>query len=361
MKFISAISFILLSIFPLHAEKVYIQPKGDYAEIDVNLSQALIEQLSKGILNLENRIILATKVFSSPGLFTPPVLLKAGLCFLENKDYDKAALLCIGGIFRTEIDIRISKDITLQDLPTILGQNLAEEVAELLHSEQEFQMWEMVFLNAIGNFEKWDRITPRSYDKNWVRLHSLHAFNETRFETMSKNDQQKVIEKFYRELRREESEEDFANASNTDLYYFDRQNRIFYHNEGSFSFYVPNNLKPQLDRYGKFMSLLLFPNQGELWINSGWSINQKTFEDAYKTALFYKDPESTITKMEIGKHIPCYRERHLFKDITSQRVSNSFNIANNQFTFEFVFICNLEDEDRFIKEIQPIFDTVKFK
>jgi len=174
------ICFFLVTSF-LHSETIYFDPQGDYATIDVEESEDLMNALLDDSLSDDERRLVAQKIASQPGSYIPVVLLKAGMCFLECHDFEKAALLCVAGIFRAEIDVRISEDITLGDVCSILTMNLAEFVDELLTKEDEQARWQEAFSRAVDNFVEWDKAMPRDYDDRWVRLHSLYVFGESTF------------------------------------------------------------------------------------------------------------------------------------------------------------------------------------
>ncbi len=364
MKFLWSILVGCLPLFSLYGETLYIDsvPRGDYALINVEESIALSDILTDPTVPIKEQHRVAQKIAASPGLYIPSTLLYAGLFFLERKDFEKAAPLCVAAIFRTEIDARISGDVTLGDSSTVIAMQIGEVAEEVLKSANELQTWQEAFSKAIDHFEQWDRATARLYDDRWVRLHSLFAFTETTFETISQNEKQKIIEKFYRELRGEEHEDDYANTSKEDEYYFDRQNCVFYHTDSHLSFYVPNTVKPQLDRFGKFTSLFHFPDRVELWLNSRHSSMPLSFEEDYQFALSRKEPNLTIEKMKIGNDIPCYRERHLQDndDNSGYQIVNNFHIVNGFYSFDFELTCNLENETEFIQEIQKLLDSVKF-
>ncbi len=97
---------------------------------------------------------------------------------------------------------------------------------------------------ANQNFEVWDRATPRNYDQTWLSPRSLDAFEESSFTIFSDEEQNQIIETFYRELKGDIQESDYDGASQGDEYYFDRENRIFYVEEAAISFYVPEKIEP---------------------------------------------------------------------------------------------------------------------
>jgi len=361
MKILYSILIGLLFITATYGKTIFIEPSGDYAQIDTS-DITLMKVLQQPSNSMKERQKIANQINQNPGSYSPCVLLAAAPYFLLSKDFEKAATLVIGAIYRAAIDVRIANDKTLGDVTAIMRMHAAEFCQELIKTETDKKNWENALTLAIQNFEKWDRKTPRNYDDRWVRLHSLNAFIDPCFETISEKEKQQIIERFYEELNHVECESDYETASMEDEYYFDHKNRTFYYTESKLSFHVPKKIKPIFDySSGKFAGDgFTIPDykDSSLWVDKGWSLEKKSFQWKYELVLSRLYPNETLKRVTLKSDIPCYRKRSLDRENTF--VVNSFYFAKGHFDFEFELTCRTENEADLVEEVMKILNSLKF-
>ncbi|NGX52967.1 MAG: hypothetical protein KR126chlam5_01274 [Candidatus Anoxychlamydiales bacterium] len=376
--FILILCFIHMAIF---ANDSYVI--SNYKNVD-----AAVDILTDEDLPIEKKAKAAEQVFFNPGSFHPAALLAAGVYFLYQKDFEKGALLSIGAILRTEIDIRISRDVSLGGVPSIFLKTVEKIIREDYHfTVIELNAWQSAKVAAINNFEVWDRNTPRDYDQTWVLPHSINAFNPDMFDesepSLEERDKKIIIDRFYRELRNETSEEDDFFACREDEYYFDRKTRIFFLNESPLSFFVPDNIEPQLDSFGEYATVFKLHNNEYIHIDDGWSSLPQSLEKDYQMACSndsayesatnesyesdtYEKSETTYEKCIVGNNIEAYKERYIHKDrdpySTAERscIDIKIHFVKGHYCFNFYFSCSEENEKESLENMELLLSYIEF-
>jgi hypothetical protein len=158
---------------------------------DILMNSGHSEQTKRG---------LAEKIVANPGNYSPFILVYAGIYFLKEKDYKKAATLCVGGVCRSEIDVKISQDTTIS-VTGVAVMRIDEAIEEFLKTDSEFESWNKARKTAYKKFVEWDQRTPRNYDDRWVRLNSMGVFTETGIAFIEIRDREKkrLIDTYYKE------------------------------------------------------------------------------------------------------------------------------------------------------------------
>lgn len=249
MKFPKFIFVLFFSANALFGVDISVEPQGKYAEIDVQLSNEMIEAITGDYIDLVGwRSSAASTIYEDPGSYNPVALMAAAMFYLEYRDFEKAALLSAGAMVRTQIDSLISKDPTVQGCSTILALDLSEVLEDCGFSEQEQMQWEQAYSNAVETIEEWHYSIPRNYDERWVRLHSLYAFGETDFEEISEEEKQAIIAKYFSTLKGERKIS-YENISPECAFSFDPKKRKFKHNPSGVSWHLPISINPDVDFY----------------------------------------------------------------------------------------------------------------
>ena len=77
----------LLSCFSLgQAEDIFIQPQGEYAEINISREMEILNTLSDAMASTEKKRELAEEVYNNSGSYAPPALIHAAIFYIsENK------------------------------------------------------------------------------------------------------------------------------------------------------------------------------------------------------------------------------------------------------------------------------------
>lgn len=306
------------------------------------------------------------RVFMNPGSFNPAILLEAGMHFISQKDFEKGALLSVRAIFRAEIDARISQDVSLGGVSNIYTYRVQDTILDCNLSDEELSTWEEAKQNAIDSFECWDRNTDRDYDQTWISGHSILSDHES---NLDEQDNKRIIETFYRELKGEISEEDDYLASEDDEFYFDRKTRIFYHHESKLSFFVPENIQPQLDGFGKYASVFKLTNGEYIHMDDGWSSKPQSLEEAYERAKInneayesdnYKSSEAIFEKCFVGNNIPAYKGRYSYSEDESLFVETNTHFVKGPFSFNFYFSSTEENEKESMENLELLLSYIKF-
>ncbi|NGX32056.1 MAG: hypothetical protein K1060chlam4_00094 [Candidatus Anoxychlamydiales bacterium] len=328
-------------------------------------------------LPIEKKAKAAEIVFFNPGSFHPAALLGAGVYFLYQKDFEKGALLSVGAILRTELDVRISRDEELGSVPSIFLQAVEKIIREkYLFTAIELNTWQAAKIAALHNFETWDRNTPRDYDPTWLSGDDTEG-------SLDEKDKKRITEGFYRSLRNETSEEDDFFACKEDEYYFDRKTRVFFLNESPLSFFVPENIEPQLDSFGKYVTVFKLHNNESIHIDDGWSSLPKSLEKDYQMACSndnayesatnesyesdtYEKSETTYEKCIVGNNIEAYKERYIHKDrdpySTAERLCIDIKIhfVKGHYCFDFYFSCSEENEKESLESMELLLSCIEF-
>ena len=368
--FILILCFIYVAIFANDSHAI-----SNYTNVD-----AAVDILTDADLPIEKKAKAAEQVFFNPGSFHPAALFAAGIYFLYQKDFEKGARLSIGAILRTEIDIRISRDVSLGSVPSIFLETVEKIIREDYHfTAIELNAWQAAKEAALNNFETWDRNTPRDYDQTWVLPHSINAFNPDMFDesqpSLDETDKKRIIDRFYRELRNETSEDDDFSACKDDEYYFDRKTRVFFLNESPLSFFVPENIEPQLDSFGKYATVFKLHNNEYIHIDDGWSSLLQSLEKDYQMACnndsayesdTYEKSETTYEKCIVGNNIEAYKERYIHKDrdpySTAERscVDIKIHFVKDHYCFNFYFSCSEENEKESLENMELLLSYIEF-
>jgi hypothetical protein len=141
---------------------------------------------------------LAEKIAANPGNYSPLILVQAGVYFIEKKNYEKAAVLCAGGICRCAIDVKISGDVTTGGTPVVAAIMMVNPAVDKLKGF-ELEAWKKARNAAYRNFIEWDRKTPRHYDDKWIHPYGLGLYTgRLTFTQIEDCEKRQVIEDYYK-------------------------------------------------------------------------------------------------------------------------------------------------------------------
>lgn len=324
-----------------------IPPRGDYAKIQIEASKDIIARIQAGTKGA------VEMVCSEPGYYNPCALLEAGLFLVQEKDFERAAVLIFGAMARAEIDIRWSQDKTTGGAIGIMGMRIAD-ACQMLTDEERVALQKHL-QNALIGFETWDQKTPRKYDTNWILLHGMGAFKDDPIRELDPKEKQFELERFYRELKGEFIPEDAKHASREDEYFFDPANRKFYHGESRLSFTVPEEIHPVLDRFGKYCADFNLSG-GKIIVNQGWSLEPNSFEEEYQWACETADKSETIERCIING-MDAYKTRSYDE---GGQVKNSYYLCKGQYDFDLILITTQENEVESLKLFEALINSIKW-
>jgi hypothetical protein len=220
--------------------------------------------------------VFAECVFKHPSRYLPEDLYHAGLYFLEQKIDEKAYPLLAAGLWRIEIEARLSQDYSLSDMTTLIHMNLKMHLMDdLKWDEKKICEFQERLKVASSQFPEWDR--EHSY-----RYRLLGP-------SLSLSLQQRIIDRVYREAKGSFlfQEGDDYKADPSDDAYFDCKNRHYYINriDEQISFFVPKQAIPLVNKWGKYNLQIWLPDHGELGFNTSFVYSDTTIETQYEFFL----------------------------------------------------------------------------
>lgn len=361
---------------------ITVQPSGDYATINIEKTLELIELLNDDSVSTQKKSRVIEEIYLHPGSYNPVVLCTAGTHFLAQKEIQKAALLYVGGLYRAQIDVSIisiiDDDQSVNGTPSILKGNIDGIVDLYLKTKKESDAWNEAKLQAVQNFESWDRSTPKEYDDRWPRLQSIRVFTEFSggtarpFKEIKKEAKLKITERYYQTMRGEPLREDLQDVDPTqDEYYLDVQTKIFHHRESGLSFLVPQTITPSMNIKGKYKGLMNISDSGYLVIKASCSDADQSLESKYLDARSnnqayedddYKESAHTIERITTGHKTPGYKESYTCSYKGSPQVFvTQFCFVKGHYSFDLEMRCEVEFKDICLESLKPLIDSVQFQ
>lgn len=195
------IIFIFMVFFsiPAFAEIINIQPQGVYAEIKDNSKEDFrLLHIFKGG-NEQEKAEAARKIESNLGGHSPPVILLLGTYYMLQRKFEKALIYHEFAIFRTQIDIASSHDITLTDVVPFFMMSVVNNMRTLSKNDQQ----EYVAISKLGvsgqpsiarKVMSLDESTPRNYEARWASLHGMDCIRNMPIRYASKKEIDKIIQ-----------------------------------------------------------------------------------------------------------------------------------------------------------------------
>jgi hypothetical protein len=152
------------------ADTVAVEPKGEYANIDVKLLNATLKILGKG--PAEQRKKTVEQVKKSPAKYAPPVFYLLSKVVFEDGKKDEAAFWFYAGQLRARFDANRCADVTAREAVGVLNQEFGPQINQ--YSFQDIPKLEKLIPKVV----EWDRKTEHSYDHRWINLHGMAAMIE---------------------------------------------------------------------------------------------------------------------------------------------------------------------------------------
>jgi hypothetical protein len=151
-----------------------VEPKGEFATIDVAQSNQVIEQLLSP--DKVQRTQAMERFLKEAPHMTPPVFFVAAKEFLESGEPDEAIHWLIIGRLRAGSDILKSLDPSVHQAIALLNHQFGMQI------EQQFLRYAS-FSKIIERAFAWEHDQPRHYDARWIALYGDDAYSrsEVRF------------------------------------------------------------------------------------------------------------------------------------------------------------------------------------
>lgn len=144
-----------------------IEPKGEFALIDIRRSQQAMDAITDGKPDTINDIL------KSPNDFAPPVLYLISAIMFDNNYQNQATFWYYAAQLRARSDANKSGDETTHGAVTKLNQRFGQRIGPYSLSNPDR-------LQAIvGQVLEWDSQQSRNYDPRWVALQGRDVLTET--------------------------------------------------------------------------------------------------------------------------------------------------------------------------------------
>jgi hypothetical protein len=155
-------------------KSVVVDPKGEFAEIDVADANQVLEQLLSADPAVREQAIARFK--EDPERMTPPVFFVAASQMYEAGQKEDAVRWLLIGRVRALNDIFKCKDETVVQAIAVLNYQVGANLGT------EFRRYRTL-MAAIDYALAWDQSHPRRYDERWIALYGNDAFerSEIRF------------------------------------------------------------------------------------------------------------------------------------------------------------------------------------
>lgn len=332
-------------------------------DFDIVRDWILNDEISPDI----KRALLNT-AYDNLGLFSPGFLAMLGCSYVALYDFDKGAQLIVGGIFREEIDVRLTGDKSCGSEPSYLAERVAQIIKLCQLSESDKESFSKAKQAAFLNFQNWDQSVSRDYKFDEV-VYDLDEGSD-----LTKEEENLIVSRFYREIYSDKAPEilegeDFL-ADEEDHFFFDLKNRIYYANDSSgdscerhFSFSVPRSIIPKLSRFGEYEGEFQLSGLATLDIDYHWSSYQAAmFENAYEDAYLRGEQYSDhmLTKFTLDGR-SAFREQFssTAEDGRSTLINRTcFQVGKCLYEFEANY--TKDEEAHSLKDLEMVFDSLKF-
>ncbi|MEN6450571.1 MAG: hypothetical protein ABFC96_08780 [Thermoguttaceae bacterium] len=165
-----ALTTLVLGV-PQQSGSDEIQPTGEYAKIDVKLTNKAIGDLLGD--DMKRKQTAVKSVLASPDKYAPIVLCALSNVLFDEGKKDEAAFWYYAGILRCRFDALRCADVTAREGIGVIHQNYGQPIMQytLEHPAKVEAM--------LPRIAEWDRTTPYNYDHRWINLHGMAAVMES--------------------------------------------------------------------------------------------------------------------------------------------------------------------------------------
>jgi hypothetical protein len=156
--------------------EIKIEPTGEFKEIDISKEMALRDKLSDPSVDSVVKAAIFEEIKEHPGSYAPFLFLDIiAYIIYDNAGTVSEFLTWYSRLMvRCQVDIIMSRDLSLADTPEIFSMNVGELVHEGKVPVDGLELAD--FEKAYKEAQAWDRTTPRNYDRRWASPHSIDSF-----------------------------------------------------------------------------------------------------------------------------------------------------------------------------------------
>jgi len=152
-------------------ETEVLEPKGEFAKIDVAESNRVIEQLLSP--DKVKRTQAMERFLKEASRMTPPVFFVAAKQLHESGEPDEAIHWLIIGRLRAASDILKSEDPSVPQAIAVLNHQFGMQI------EQRFLRYQTLS-KIIDRAFAWEKDQPRQYDPRWIALYGADAYSRSK-------------------------------------------------------------------------------------------------------------------------------------------------------------------------------------
>lgn len=256
--------------------------------------------------SLEEKEEVAGDVYTHPEKYDPDLWLDAGLYFISDREFEKGAVLCIGAVIRTEIDVRLQGERNFQAVPGSMQSIINTYVYDLNLTKEEMESWIKAGRKAISDFPIWNEKIPLD--------HTLAT-------PLTKEEKTKVIARIYKEIkfilanrRYIPTEDDAFLAREQDCWFFEPKTQLFkLHNV--LSFIVPDGLIVDIDNFGKYSGDFYKKEGNREHLSISYRVPIESIESWYKNAVKiekegFQESKHKVTEAMVTSTIKAYHETY---------------------------------------------------
>ena len=157
-----------------------IEPKGEFAQIDISKSQQAMDAITSGKGETINTILKA------PNDYAPPVLYLISAIMFDNDYQDQATFWFYAAQLRARSDANKSGDETAHAAVSQLNQRFGAKITP--YSMSNPQRLQAIVNQAL----EWDAEQTRNYDARWIALQSKDVLTESTVDFAPKEKWQEI-------------------------------------------------------------------------------------------------------------------------------------------------------------------------
>jgi hypothetical protein len=174
MKLVASCAWLLQGFLAASftaADDHVIEPRGEYAKIDVRLANETIATLLSGVDAEVARAIRAVE--QAPQKYAPPVFFVLSNVLFDRGRKDDGAFWFYAGQLRARFDANRCADESARQAVSVLTEEFGPKINQYMF--KDFARVEALVPKVVD----WDRKTPHEYDHRWINLHGMAAMIES--------------------------------------------------------------------------------------------------------------------------------------------------------------------------------------
>ncbi|MBL7790619.1 MAG: hypothetical protein JNL75_12390 [Chitinophagales bacterium] len=183
-----SLTFGFLLIWNYHAftqnvKNIELAPKGVYAEVDVEVSNGLVNFLTRGEADVKQKA--AEEVLKNPNNYNPTVLFALSQVLFNSDKKDQACFWFYVAQLRARYDANRCMDITATSGLAVLNEQYGTTINQYAFKDIN------KLKETVKSVVSFVRSNEENYDPRWMNLHGMDAINAS----LDKEDNKKTKQK----------------------------------------------------------------------------------------------------------------------------------------------------------------------